>query len=374
MQRTAQDWLVLTTLTDHDATALGVAMALQFGPQLLLAPLAGLVADIMDRRKLLMLTQGTMGLLGLILGILTVTGAVQLWTVYLFALLLGITTVFDGPARNTFVNELVPRTYLSNAVALNAATFNTARVIGPAIAGLLTAAIGAGPVFLINAVSFAATLLALLSFRSAELFIREKRVDGSGRVREGMRYVLQRSDLRLLFAMIFLMGMLGVNFPIFIATMASTEYSSGASGFGILTSVIAVGSVVGALLGARRERARLRYITIACAGFGASLLVAALMPTFWTFALVLPLVGLTSITALNTANAYVQTTTPSPLQGRVISLYMAVMQGGTPIGAPLIGVVSDAYGPRWGMVVGALGGLIPAILALVWWLRHRPSV
>jgi MFS family permease len=318
-----------------------------------------------------MATQAAMGILSLALGILTVTGLVQLWMVYVFALLLGIVTVFDGPARNTFVNELVPFTHLSNAVALNATSFNTARVIGPALAGLLTAAIDIGPVFLINAASFAATIFALTVFRTDQLIPRAKHVGGRAKVSDGVRYVLARPDLRLLFLMIFIMGMLGVNFPLFISTMASSEFGQGATEFGVLSSVIAVGSVVGALLAARRERARLRYIVAAAAGFGISMLIAAIMPTYWAFGIVLPLAGITSITMLNTANAYVQSTTPSSLQGRVISLYMAVLQGGTPIGAPLIGAITNAYGPRWGIIVGALGGLCPALLALVWWVRRR---
>lgn len=371
MQRTAQDWIVLTVLTDNDAAAVGVTMALQFGPQLLLAPIAGLVTDLIDRRRLLMMTQAAMGALSLGLGILTVTGLVELWMVYAFALALGIVTVFDAPARNTFVNELVPVSHLSNAVALNATSFNTARVIGPALAGLLTASIDTGPVFLINAASFAATIFALTVFRQDQLIHRIKSAAGRGRVREGVRYVLARSDLRLLFTMVFLMGMLGVNFPLFISTMASTEFERGATEYGVLSSIIAVGSVAGALFAARRERARLRYIVWAAVGFGASMLLASVMPSYWTFAIVLPFAGITSITFLNTANAYVQTSTPSHLQGRVISLYMAVLQGGTPIGAPLVGAVTNAYGPRWGIVVGALGGVIPAGLALVWWLRRR---
>jgi MFS family permease len=371
MQRTAQDWIVLTMLTKNDATAVGVTMALQFGPQLLLTPITGLAADRFDRRKLMMVTQGAMGALGLGLGLLTVTGTVQLWMVYVFALLLGIATSFDAPARQTFVSNLVPSSLMSNAVGLNSMSFNTARLIGPAVAGLLTAAVGAGWVFLINAITFAGTLGALMLFRRDELEPVTRVPRAKGQIAEGFRYVRDRSDLVLVFVMIFLMGTIGINFPIYASTMASTEFHQGAGEFGLLSTAFAVGSVVGALIAARRERPRLRSVALGGAGFGFSLMAAACMPTFWTFAAVLPLVGVTSITMMNNANAYVQTTTAPALRGRVMSLYMAIVMGGTPIGAPIIGAIANGFGPRWGLVAGAFGGLVPAVIAAVWWLRHR---
>jgi len=371
MQRTAQDWIVLTMLTKNDATAVGVTMALQFGPQLLLTPITGLVADRFDRRRLMMATQGTMGLLGLALGLLTVTGTVQLWMVYVFAFLLGCAAAFDAPVRQTFVSSLVPPHLLSNAVGLNATSFNTARLIGPAVAGLLTAVIGAGWVFLLNALTFAATVGALFLFRRDELIPHRRAPRARGQIREGFGYVAHRSDLALVFVMIFLMGTLGINFPIYASTMASVAFHQGAGEFGLLSTAFAVGSVVGALLAARRERPRLRSVALGGAGFGFSLIAAACMPTFWSFAAVLPLVGISSITMMNNANAYVQTTTDPDLRGRVMSLYMAIMMGGTPIGAPIIGAIANGFGPRWALVVGATGGLIPAVIAGVWWLRHR---
>lgn len=371
MQRTAQDWIVLTMLTHDDATAVGVTMALQFGPQLLLTPITGLAADRFDRRRLLMVTQATMGSLGLGLGLLTITGLVQLWMVFAFALLLGCAAAFDAPARQTIVGSLVPAPLLSNAVGLNATSFNTARLIGPAVAGLLTAAIGAGWVFLLNAVTFAGTLGALALIRRSELVPTPRAPRARGQIAAGLRYVRRRSDLVLVFVMIFLMGTIGVNFPIYASTMASVAFHQGAGEFGVLSSAFAVGSVIGALLAARRERPRLRSVALGGAGFGFSLMAAACMPTYGLFALVLPLVGLASITMLNNANAYVQTTTDPELRGRVMSLYMAVFMGGTPIGAPLIGAVANAAGPRWGLVAGAFGGLIPAAIAAVWWVRHR---
>jgi MFS family permease len=371
MQRIAQDWIVLTVLTHQDAAAVGVTSALQFGPQLLLTPITGLVADRFDRRKVLIATQSAMGALALGLGLLTLTGAVQLWMVYVFALLLGCAAAFDAPVRQTFVSSLVPAPLLSNAVGLNATSFNTARLIGPALAGFLVAAVGSGWVFLLNAVTFGATLGALFLFRTTELVAQNRPARARGQIREGLSYVTRRSDLALLFVMIFLMGTIGVNFPIYSSTMANVEFHQGASEFGLLNSAFAIGSIIGALLAARRERARLRTVAIAAAGFGFSMIAAASMPTFWSFALVLPLVGITSITMMNSANAYVQTTTSPALRGRVMSLYMAVFMGGTPIGAPLVGGIVNAFGPRWGLVAGSFGGLIPAAIAGVWWLRHR---
>lgn len=371
MQRTAQDWIVLTMLTDDDATAVGVTMALQFGPQLLFAPISGLVVDRMSRRTLLMITQAVQGVLALVLGILTATGTVQLWTVFMFAFLLGTTTAFDAPARQTFVSELVPPGYMSNAIALNSTSFNTARLVGPAIAGVLTVILGAGWVFLINAVTFAATLVVLALLRSNELTPRPPPRPVRGGVREGFAYVGSRSDLRLLFFTALVMGMLGLNFPLFTSTMAKIAFGEGAGQFGLLTSAIAVGSLLGAIVGARRERPRLRNIALAAAGFGIAMVASALMPTFWSFALVLPVLGFCSITVLNNTNAYVQTTTDPHLRGRVMSLYIAVLQGGTPIGAPLIGWVANEAGPRWGIAVGSIGGFAPALVAVIWWLMLR---
>ncbi|MBI5160329.1 MAG: MFS transporter [Micrococcales bacterium] len=371
MQRTAQDWIVLTQLSDDDATALGVTMALQFAPQLLLVPVTGLIADRVDRRKLMLATQSFMGILGLALGVLTLTGAVQLWMVWGFALLLGIGSAFDAPVRQSFVSELVPAPFLSNAVGLNATSFNAARLVGPAVAGLLTAAVGAGWVFLINAVTFAATIAMLLALREDELSPQPRARREPGAIRAGFRYVWRRPDLRVLFVMVFLMGTLGLNFALFASTMASIAFHRGAGEFGILSSAFALGSVVGALLAARRERPRLRSVVLAAAGFGFALIAAALMPDYLAFGAVLPLVGLTSITMLNNANAYVQTTTDPRMRGRVMSLYMAVLMGGTPLGAPLVGWVANTFGPRWGLGIGALGGLVAAGVAGVWWLRRN---
>jgi MFS family permease len=371
MQRTAQDWIVLTELTDHDAAAVGIVMALQLGPQLLLVPWSGLVADRLDRRRTLMVTQASMGVLGLGLGLIVVTGVAQLWHVYLFALLLGIASAIDAPVRQTFVSELVGGSNLSNAVALNSASFNAARMIGPAVAGLLVAVIGAGWVFLLNAVTFGAVLASLAFIRVDQLRSTKRAPQGRGQLLEGFRYVRSRPDLQVIFVIVFIIGTFGMNFAIFTSTMASVEFGHGAEAFGLLSSVMAIGSVTGALLSARRERPRLRLTFMAAAAFGVSCLVAALMPSYWGFALVLVFVGLSAQTLMTTANGTVQTTTAPEMRGRVMALYMAVFMGGTPLGAPLVGWVANALGPRWAIGVAAASGLVAAAIGLGWLIVFR---
>jgi MFS family permease len=371
MQRTAQDWIVLTQLTHNNATAVGVVMALQFAPQLLLLPVTGFAADHLDRRKLLMATQGIMGLLGLGLGLLTVTGQVQLWQVYVFALLLGCVAAFDAPARQTFVSELVEGPNLSNAVALNSASFNVARMIGPAVAGLMVAAVGAGWVFLINAATFGAVLLSLKFLRIRDLHPAPRARRSRGGLAEGFRYVWKRPDIKVILIMVFLIGTFGLNFPIFISTMSVSVFHKGAGEFGLLSSIMAIGSVVGALLSARRERPRVAMLFAGAAFFGAGCTVAALMPNYWLFAVALVAVGISSQTLMTTANGVVQMTTDPNLRGRVMAIYMAIFMGGTPIGAPLVGWVADAFGPRWALGVAAASGFAAALVGVFYLVKYR---
>ncbi|MBG6183273.1 MFS family permease [Arthrobacter sp. CAN_A214] len=371
MQRTAQDWLVYDILTEQDASALGIVLALQLGPQLLIAPWAGLVADIVDRRKLLILTQLLMAALGVGLGLMVLADAAELWHVYAFALALGVVSAFDAPARQAFVSELVRDDYLPNAVALNSASFNGARLVGPAAAGLLTAGVGPGWVFLINAVTFGAMVYVLLAIRSSELRAQPKAPPGRGRIRAGFRYVLNRPDLMVVMLAIFIVGTFGLNFAVYIAAMARTEFGQGAGVFGLLSSVMAVGSVAGALLSARRAKPRLRFIFGASAAFGLACAGAAVAPTLWIFGLALIPVGLFALTLMTSANAYVQTTTEPVMRGRVMALYFAIFLGGTPLGAPVVGWVSDAFGPRWSLGVAAAAGLIAAAAGIFWAWRYH---
>jgi MFS family permease len=366
MQRTAQDWIVLTMLTDNDAVAVGITMALQLGPQLLLVPWSGLIADRFDRRKLLMATQTAMALLGVALGLMVLFGVAELWHVYVFAFALGVVSAIDAPARQAFVSELVSEKDLPNAVSLNSASFNAARLVGPAAAGLLTVAVGAGWVFLINAVTFAATLVSLALLRRDKLRVAPRAPRAKGQLLEGFRYVAKRPDILAIMIAVFIVGTFGLNFAIFTATMARVEFDHGAGEFGLLSSVLAIGSVTGALLSARRERPRMRIIFSAAAAFGVACAVAALMPTFLTFGLSLILVGFASITFMTTANSFVQTTTDPMMRGRVMALYMAIFVGGTPIGAPVVGWAANEFGPRWALGVGAASGLAAALVGVIW--------
>ena len=366
MQRTAQDWIVLTMLTDNDAVAVGITMALQLGPQLLLVPWSGLIADRFDRRKLLMATQTGMALLGVALGFMVLFGVAELWHVYVFAFALGVVSAIDAPARQAFVSELVSEKDLPNAVSLNSASFNAARLVGPAAAGLLTVAVGAGWVFLINAVTFAATLVSLALLRRDQLRAAPRAPRAKGQLLEGFRYVAKRPDILAIMIAVFIIGTFGLNFAIFTATMARVEFDHGAGEFGLLSSVLAIGSVTGALLSARRERPRMRIIFSAAAAFGVACAIAALMPTFLTFALSLIIVGFASITFMTTANSFVQTTTDPMMRGRVMALYMAIFVGGTPIGAPIVGWAANEFGPRWALGVGAASGIAAALVGVVW--------
>ncbi|MER7797012.1 MFS transporter [Microbacterium sp. NPDC096154] len=364
MQSTAQSWVVLTQLTDNDAGAMGVTMALQFGPPLLLVGVSGWVTDRFDRRRILMVTQSTLLLFSVAIGVLLLLDVMNLPLMYCFALATGVVVAFDNPSRQAFVSDLVRRENASNAVALNAASFNGARMFGPAVAGLLVVALGTGWVFLINAVAYLAMLGALLMIRTHELIPRKK-ADASSRLADGFRYVARRPDLMVIFAMVFLMGALGMNFPIFASTMA-LEFGQEADGFGLLSSILAIGSLVGALLAARRARARLRVAIMATGAFGVVSIVSSFMPVYWLYAVCLIFVGFTTVTTLTTANGYVQTTTDPSLRGRVLALYVAILMGGTPLGAPLVGWVAAEFGPRAAIQLGAVGGLAACAIGLTW--------
>lgn len=371
MQATAQNWVVLTELSDTNAIAVGVTMALQFGPQLLLVPFSGAVADRFDRRKVLMVTQSLLMLLALGLGLMLVLDVAELWHLYAFALALGIVNAFDTPARQAFVSDLVGAEQLSNAVALNSASFNSARLIGPAVAGVLIALIGSGWVFVLNSVSFIAMLIALTAIRIPRAPAQPGGRESQGnQLIAGFKYVVRRHDLVVIFLMVFVIGAFGMNFPVFSSTMA-VEFGRGAGEYGVLSSILAIGSLTGALLVARRPAARFRVVVIAAGGFGASSLMSALMPTFWTFAVTLVLLGFCTATLLSTANAFVQTTTDPAVRGRVLSLYFAILMGGTPIGAPIVGAISDALGARWGLGVAALSGFVAFCIGIGWLLTER---
>ncbi len=375
MQRIAQDWLVLTVLTHKNAAAVGLVVGLQFGPQLLLLPLTGWAADRLDRRKLIFATQAAMGALALGLGLLTLSGWVQLWHVYVFAFLLGCVAAFDAPARQTFVSELVGEAGLANAVALNSASFNAARMIGPAIAGVLIAAVGSGWAFMINAASFVAVLVALLRLRVGELHGGRRAERGGGGLVEGFSYVWRRPDLRVILFMLFLIGTFGLNFAIYISTMAVAVFHVGAGRYGLLTSTMAIGSVTGALMSARRAKPSLKVLFVAAALFGLGCAVAAASPNPWVFALVLILIGVSVQTFTTSSTSLVQLSTDPAMRGRVMAILLAVTLGGAPLGGPFAGWIADRFGPRWALMVGAASGLGAAATALRYLMgRQRAQV
>lgn len=366
MQATALQWVVLTDLTNNDAGAMGITMALQFAPPLLLVGVTGFVADRFDRRKLLLVTQSTLLVLSAVIGVLLLMDLMTLPLMYVFAFVLGIVAAFDNPTRQAFVSDIVSRENASNAVALNAASFNMARMLGPAVAGIAVVIIGSGWVFFANALTFVAMIAALLMIRSAELTPRVKAPAGD-RLADGFRYVARRPDLIVTFVMVFLLGAFGMNFPIFASTMA-LEFGRDADGFGLLSSVLAIGSLAGALLSARRDKARLRVAIVALLLFSIASAVSAFMPSYWIYAFLLVFVGFSTVTVMTTANGYVQTTTDPALRGRVMALYLAVIMGGTPIGAPIVGAVA-AVNPRLAILLGAGAGLLAFIIGAVWVAR-----
>jgi MFS family permease len=366
VQRTAQDWLVLMMLTPQSASSVGIVMALQFAPQLLLLPWTGSAADHSDQRKLLIATQATMGVLALVLGLLTVSGVVRLWHVYIFAFLFGSAAAFDAPVRQVFVSQLVGDNNLHNAVTLNSMSFNIASLIGPAVAGLLIAAVGTGWAFLLNGASFLAVLASLFLLRAGELHPSTQAMRTRGSFVEGLRYVSRRSDLIAILLMLFLIGTFGLNFPIFISTMAVRVFHADARGFGVLSSVVAVGTVAGALLSARGDRPTLTTLLWSAGLLGVGFTLAGFAPTYWSFAAALVVVGLACLTFVNATNALMQLSTEPSMRGRVMALRVAVALGGTPIGAPIVGWMADTFGPRWALGVGAASGVLAAMVAFIY--------
>jgi MFS family permease len=375
MQRTAQDWLVLTALTNHSASAVGTVMALQFAPQFLMLPWTGFAADHFNQRKLLVATQATMGGLALVLGGLTVAGVVQLWHVYVFAFLFGTAAAFDAPVRQTFVAELVGDDDLPNAVALNSTSFNAGRMIGPAVCGLVIASVGTGWAFLINGLSYVAVLLSLSLFRTSELRANKRARRMKGSFFEGFRYVWKRPDLKAILVMLFLIGTFGLNFPIFISTMAASVFHTDAQGFGVLSSMMAMGAVGGALINASRSRPQFGSLLVGAAIFGVGCTLAGIAPSYWLFGAALVVVGMAALTLTNTTNSLMQISTEPAMRGRVMALRISIALGGTPIGAPIVGWVADTFGPRWALGVGAISGFAAAGVAVYALARgiHRPS-
>jgi MFS family permease len=372
MQRIAQDWLVLSL--GGGGTALGITTGLQFLPVLLLSPFAGVLADRFPKRRLLQVTQTLMALASLLLGVLAVTGVAQTWHVYVIAVVFGIGAAFDAPARQSFVSEMVSADELTNAVGLNSASFNLARILGPALAGLLIGVLGGGTsatgwVILLNAVSYLAVIGQLE--RMDVGLLHSPRLTGRrpGALLEGVRYVRSQPRMILILIMVFFAGTFGMNFQITSALMATEVFGKGAGEFGVLGSALAVGSLAGALLSARRVTIRLRLLVFAAVGFGVAEIVAAFLPSYVAFALFAPVIGLCTLTLLNSANATIQLSSAPELRGRVMALYMTIVMGGTPLGSPVIGLVGEHFGPRWTLVLGGVMTLLGVLVAVAVFAR-----
>ncbi|MFM6848710.1 MAG: MFS transporter [Terrabacter sp.] len=370
MGRVAQDWLVLTVLTDHSATALGVVTGLQFLPFLLLAPFAGMIVDRFPKRRILFLTQTALLVTALVLAVLTATGVVELWHVYALAFLQGLATAVDNPARQTFVSEMVDTEHLPNAVALNSASFNLGRLIGPAVAGLVIAWFGLAPALYANAATFLFVLVALVRL-DTRLLTPSPRARGKGQIRAGLRYVKGRPDLVLIMALVFVLGTFGMNFQVTMALMATKVFDKGPGEYGLLGSIMAIGSLTAALLSARRARPRLRVLLAALVGFTISTALLSTAANYLLFAIFLVPTGLSALTALTTANAMVQVSVDPVMRGRVMALYMAIFMGGTPFGAPMIGWIGDVWGPRWTIAIGTIAVGLSLVAVALWFARRQ---
>lgn len=375
MQNTAQAWLVL--VLTGSGSALGITIALQLLPTLLLSPLGGVLADRFPKRTVLQVMQVMMAVPAAVLGALAVSGLVQTWHVFAIAFVFGIGRALEAPARQAFVAEMVGRADLGNAVALNSASFNAGRLVGPGVAGILIAALGSGVVgtgwvIVINAFSYTAAYVALQILDTSRLHPSPSLSKRRGATIDAVRYVRSRPDLVLVLTSVFFLGGFGMNFQITSALMATEEFGKGAGEYGILGSVLAVGSLFGALLAARRSEPRLRFIVISGLSFAVLQIASGLMPTFATYTVILPLIGLSILTMATTANAFIQITTVPEMRGRVASLYLMLFIGSVPFAAPIVGWLSEAYGARTAIVLtGVLAG-VGIALTLAWYLR-RPG-
>ena len=369
MQRVAQDWLVLT-LSGGNAVAVGIVMALQFGPTLVLSVWGGVLADRYDKRRILVVTQVAMAACGLVLAVLDLGQLVALWHVYLLALVLGCASAIDAPVRQSFTIEMVGPALLSNAIGLNSMTFNLARIIGPAISGVLITLVGTGWVFAINTVSFVCVIAALLAMDSRQLHPAARTQRAKGQIRAGFDYVWGRADLRVLLGTVFMVSTFGLNFPISLAVLARNTFERGADAYGLLTTMLAVGTLAGAAVAARRQGpVRIGFFLGAAIGFGAFEFATGLMPTFLAVAVALVPTGFLTLMFTTSAMNILQASVPGEMRGRVMGIYMLCFLGGTPLGSPLLGWLADATSPRAPLLVGGAIALASAAASALYLWR-----
>jgi MFS family permease len=372
MQRVAQDWLVLE-LSGGSGLALGITTGLQFLPMLLLSAYGGLIADRFDKRRILLLSQSWLALCAAVLGLLAITGHATTVHVYVLAFLFGVGTAFDNPARQSFVSEVAGPDHLPNAIGLNSATFHAARIVGPAVAGLVIAAFGTGWAILANGMSYVAFIVAIRIIDARQLTIVPPTVRAKRQIREGLGYVRQHREILLVLWVVGFVGTFGLNFQMTSALMAQQQFHRGAQDYGILGTLMAVGSLSGALIAARRWRARSgRFVVLTAGAFGLIEIAAGLMPTYATYAAVLPILGFATLLTLTAANATIHLGVDPQLRGRVMALYITVLMGGTPIGSPILGWVGQVLGPRWTLIGGGAATVL-GVVASAWLLTRMAS-
>ncbi len=348
------------------AQLLGLVTALQFLPSLLLSLYGGVLADRFDKRTLLMLTNIGAGVGSLVMGILVVTGVVEIWHVALLAFIVGVFSALDAPVRTSFNSELVGKSDIPSAISLNSANFNAGRLIGPAASGLLIVLFGTGVSFIINSLTYVAVVIALSLMQKDKLFI-EAKPDSSAKLKQAVQYVLRKRELKLVMIAVFFATTFGLNFQIFMAVMATKEFGLGPAEFGLLGSILAVGSFTGVLVSARLEHLRVpKFVMAGGVMFGLLLAITAWMPNYGSFAAILPIVGGVALLTLISANSYVQTNSDPKLRGRVMGIYLLIFMGGTPIGSPLIGLFAEAVGIRW--AIFACGVIVLAASAIIYYL------
>ncbi|BFM49974.1 MFS transporter [Marinomonas sp. THO17] len=379
LQRTAQDWLVIAELSDKNASAVGLVVFLQFAPQIFLLPITGWTADRMNRRKLLLITQTLMAFLALLLGLLVLSGNVALWQVCLCALGLGCVAAFDAPARHAFVSDLVSEKALSNAVGLNAVSFNSARLIGPAIAGVLIALVGSGWVFIINFVSFLPLLVALILMKPRLAITAESNMDRRPNLSnflDGFRYIGRHGEMTVICIMSFLICCFGMNFSVYLSSMTVHVFEGQSDQYGLLLSMMAIGSITGAIVTASRKSSPSFYSMIYVAGFYAlSCFAVALSPTFWSFAVLLICLGLGTQLFTTSTASFMQLATAKIYRGRVMSVVLAIAIGGTALGGPIMGFVADQFGARAAIALCGISGVLAVGIGACYYHRsaNKPA-
>ena len=362
MQTVAQSFVVLD-LT-HSGTQLGLTSAARFLPMFVFGPLGGVFADRMDRRRVLYVTQTLSGLLAGVFAVTVGTHSIRLWIVYLLALALGFVNVFDNPARQSFISEMVSAEDLPNAVTLNSVAMNMARVLGAALGGVIAAAIGLALCFTVNALSFGAVLVSLAAMRGSELFPAKRVSKQKKQVRQGLRYVRNTPELLIPLLMIAVIGTLAWEFQVSLPLMASKVFHGGAASYGVMASVMGGGAVVGGLISAARSRPRARALCVAAIGWGIAILAAAVAPSLPLELAALVFVGYGSITFNSLAKTTLQLAAKPEMRGRVMALWALAWLGSTPIGGPIVGWAGQAFGARWALVIGGVAALACGVLAL----------